>query len=59
MFARWFRKRPSSTETHLLRLCRGDAEQMERLIRHEVTRLPHLSRPAATQAAIERWQRQR
>lgn len=55
----WFARSPSRAEKQLLRRCHGDADQTERLIRHELARRPQLSRAAASQAALERWQRDR
>jgi hypothetical protein len=55
----WFARGPSRAEKHLLRRCSGDTSQAERLIQHELTRRPQLSRAAASQAALERWARDR
>ncbi len=55
-FANWFKK-PSGPEKQLLVMCRGDEEQMERLIRVETARNPARTREFASQAAIERWVR--
>lgn len=59
LVARWFGGRRSPAEKKLLHACRGDAEQMERLIAFEAARRPQFSRAAAAQAAIERWNRDR
>ena len=55
----WFARGPSRAEKQLLRRCSGDASQAERLIRHELARRPQLSRAAASQAALDRWARDR
>jgi hypothetical protein len=55
-FASWFTK-PSPAERQLLVMCRGDREQLERLIRIETARNPVRTREVASQAAIERWVR--
>jgi len=55
----WFARRPSRAEKQLLHRCRGDADQSERLIGHELARRPQLSRAAASQAALDRWSRDR
>jgi len=57
-FANWFRK-PSQAEKQLLVMCRGDREQMERLIRLETARNPVRTREFASQVAIDRWVRSR
>jgi hypothetical protein len=57
-FRTWF-TRSSRAEKQLLRRCGGDADQTERLIRHELVRRPQLSRSAASQAALDRWTRDR
>jgi hypothetical protein len=59
VFAKWFARGPSSAEKQLLVRCRGDATQTERLISYEITRRPHLSRAAASEAALDRWSRDR
>jgi hypothetical protein len=56
---KWFSRGPSRAEQQLLHRCHGDAEQTERLIRHELARRPQLSRAAASQAALDRWSRDR
>jgi hypothetical protein len=58
-FKKWFGSRPSRAEQQLLVRCRGDAEMIERLIGYEISRRPFLSRAAASEAALERWQRDR
>lgn len=59
VFRTWFAARPSKAETQLRQRCRGDAAQIERLIAYEQSRRPHLSRAAASEAALERWTRDR
>jgi len=59
VFAKWFGSRSSGPEKQLLLRCRGDAEQTERLIRHELTRHANWSRELGAQAALERWIRDR
>lgn len=59
VFRKWFAGGPSRAEKQLLRRCGGDSEQAERLIRHEIARRPRLSRAAASQAALDRWTRDR
>ena len=56
---RWFRKRASASERVLVGRCRGDGELANRLIAHEIERDPRLSRGAASQRAVERWDRDR
>jgi len=46
-----------SGEARLLRVCHGDAEQAERLIRGETTRSPGISRAEAAARAVERYRR--
>lgn len=46
--------KPWDHETELLRLCHGDRQLMERLIRHEMERKPDLSRAGAMLAAATR-----
>jgi hypothetical protein len=58
-FTRWFSHRPSQAEKRLLHRCFGDTAQMERLIAHEQGRRPRLSRAAASEAALDRWARDR
>ena len=55
-FARWF-GRPSVEEKTLLQRCRGDAEQMERLIAYEQSRRPQLTRSRAAASAVDRLRR--
>ena len=45
----------STEEKTLLIVCRGDAEQMERLIAHEDKRRPGMSRKQAARAALDRY----
>lgn len=45
----------SAEEKKLLLICRGDPEQMERLIAHEDKRRPGMSRREACRAALERY----
>ena len=59
VFGKWFSKGPSQAERQLVQRCRGDLSQAERLIAYELSRRPHLSRPAASEAALERWARDR
>ena len=59
VFQRWFSSGPSPAERQLIERCRGDVDQTERLIGYELARRPHLSRTAASEAALERWTRDR
>jgi hypothetical protein len=59
LFSKWFGRGSSGHERRLLERCHGDQELMERLIAHEVARLPTLSRAAASRSAIDRWNRDR
>jgi hypothetical protein len=59
VFGKWFAPRPSAAEKQLLARCRGDAAQIERLIGYELSRRPYLSRAAASEAALDRWTRDR
>ena len=59
VFRKWFSKGPSQAERQLLVRCHGDASQTQRLIDYELSRRPHLSRTAASEAALERWSRDR
>lgn len=59
VFRKWFSKGPSQAERQLILRCRGDVSQTERLIAYELARRPHLSRTAASEAALERWSRDR
>jgi len=59
VFRKWFSKGTSHAERQLLQRCRGDVSQTERLIGYELARRPHLSRTAASEAALERWTRDR
>ena len=52
---KWFAARSSAAEKQLLARCRGDAAQIERLIAYEQSRRPHLTRAAASEAALDRW----
>lgn len=56
---RWFHRGPSQAEKRLLHRCAGDSGQAERLIGHELTRRPQISRAAACEAAVDRWNRDR
>ena len=57
---RWFGgSRRGTDEARLLHRCHGDAELMERLIAHERTRRPDVTRAAAARSAMERWNRDR
>jgi hypothetical protein len=47
----------ASAETRLLRVCQGNRDQMERLIRAELERNAALSRTAAAARALQRYQR--
>jgi hypothetical protein len=47
----------SGTEADLLQLCRGDMEQMDRLITHEIQKTPGLSRNVAVSRAIHAMRR--
>ena len=58
-FKRWLSHRPSQVEKQLLHRCFGDTAQMERLIAHDQARRPQLSRTAASEAALDRWARDR
>lgn len=58
LFAKWF-KRTSVGEKQLLERCMGDVAQVERLIAYEQQRRPGLSRSAASDAAVDRWKRDR
>jgi hypothetical protein len=58
-FRSWFSKGPSRAEKQLLSRCRGDSAQAERLINHELGKRPQLSRAAASEAALDRWSRDR
>ena len=59
VFRKWFSKGPSEAERKLILRCRGDVMQSERLIGYELSRRPHLSRTAASEAALDRWSRDR
>jgi hypothetical protein len=59
VLTRWFRSGPSQAEKRLLHRCAGDLAQAERLIDHELSRRPQISRAAACDAAVERWNRDR
>jgi len=54
-----FARRPSRAERLLLQRCFGEPAQVERLIGHELARRPQRSRAAASQAALDRWTRDR
>jgi hypothetical protein len=65
MFSEWLKpvlssvKPVSSSEKQLLQRCRGDASQLERLIKLELTRRAGISRADAASAALDRWSRDR
>lgn len=52
---RWVRER--TLEADLLRKCRGDRDQLERLVAGESSRNPGLSRTKVLQLVIDRWER--
>lgn len=59
MFAflkRWLR---ASAEKKLLVACRGDEEQLERLVAYEISRRPGISRREAVRSAFERLRNDR
>ena len=47
----------ASAETRLLRVCQGNRDQVERLIRAELQRNATLSRTEAADRALQRYQR--
>jgi hypothetical protein len=47
----------ASAETRLLRVCQGNRDQVERLIRAELERNATLSRTEAADRALQRYQR--
>ncbi|MBN1578416.1 MAG: hypothetical protein JW913_17780 [Chitinispirillaceae bacterium] len=47
----------SRTEQALLKVCFGDSERAERLIRYEISRAPGISRKEAADRAVWRYQR--
>ncbi len=51
----WLLRRPSASdpEADLLRVCHGDREQAERLIRLELARAPGITRTHAARRATE------
>ena len=56
----WLRRRSGTSrqaETHLRRVCLGDAAQVERLINAEMTRSQGISRAEAASRAVRRYQR--
>ncbi len=57
LWTKLFGPRVSPAERQLLKRCLGDAEQVERLIGHELARRPQLSRASASEAALDRWSR--
>jgi hypothetical protein len=59
VLTRWFRAGSSQAEKRLVQRCAGDLGQAERLIGHELARRPRLSRTAACEAAVDRWNRDR
>ena len=58
-FRKWFGPKVTVSEQQLLRCCRGDTAQLERLIQLELVRRPGMSRAAGVQAALDRWSRDR
>jgi hypothetical protein len=54
---RWTANGPSRAESQLVRLCRGNVEQAERLLNAELTRSPGISRSEAASRAIGRYER--
>ena len=50
-------KRAPREERQLLAICRGDVEQMQRLVEFERKRRPELTQRQACRMAIERYQR--
>jgi hypothetical protein len=59
LLTKWFGGSTAAHERRLLDRCHGDQQLMERLIAHEQTRRPNLTRSAASRSAIERWNRDR
>ena len=56
----WLHRRGADfrqAESRLLRICLGNTEQMERLIRAEMTRAPGISRSEAASRAVFRHER--
>lgn len=56
----WRRRRSGASrqaETQLRRICLGNDGQVDRLINHEMTRTPGISRAEAASRAVRRYQR--
>jgi hypothetical protein len=54
----WLRRgAKGQPEKQLRRICFGDNDQVERLINHEMTRAPGISRAEAASRAVDRYQR--
>lgn len=56
----WLRRTSRASrqeETRLRRICFGNDDQVERLIRSEMTRTPGISRAEAAGRAVQRYQR--
>ena len=55
----WVRRgtRSADAESRLLRICRGDRDQAERLIDGELRRSPGIGRRAAAEGALRRYER--
>lgn len=49
--------RPPSAEDVLLKACRGDREQMKRLVTREADRAPGITRDEAIERALDAYQR--
>ena len=54
---RWGMSGQSRAESQLVRLCRGNVDQAERLLNAELTRNPGISRGEAASRAIGRYER--
>ena len=52
---RAFFKIQSAAEKRLLAICRGDRDQMERMIAGELSRTPGLSREAIVRNVVDRY----
>ncbi|HEX6998043.1 MAG TPA: hypothetical protein VF322_07850 [Gammaproteobacteria bacterium] len=52
-------RRPGDYEAELVRLCKGDWREAERLIREELERSPSMSRQGAALAVVTRIRHQR
>ena len=53
----WRRAPSRNAETRLLRMCRGDRGQVERLIEGELRRSPGIARHEAAARAVRRYER--